>query len=133
MLGLISVSLYMKNNVFSVMYMYDVLVLQVSVVSFFVQVNSEGVKGYCGKGELVFGIDVVWIYVKDQMQLLMFMYQLVVMQVSSVVFVQQLNMFGVQGIVYFGDFVFGMVVLYYFQFMNCVGFLCMVFNLLIQN
>lgn len=137
MVGVVQVNVYMKNNVLNVIYMYDVLMLILIVDDFIVQVNSEGVKGYCVKGVMVFGIVMLWVYVKDQMQLLIFLYQLVMIQLIGVSFVQQVNMFGVQGIVYLGDIVFGsfvlVMVLFYFMLKNCMGFLCMMLNLFMQN
>ncbi|MGN5355004.1 hypothetical protein ACQ4P5_23800 [Ralstonia sp. L16] len=133
MLGSTSASLYMKNNASSATYTYDALAPQASAASFLAQANSEGAKGYRGKGELAFGTDVAWIYVKDQTQSPTFTYQSAAMQASSAAFVQQSNTFGAQGIAYFGDLALGTAASYYFQPTNCAGFLCTALNPLTQN
>ncbi|WP_296228133.1 hypothetical protein [Ralstonia sp. UBA689] len=134
MLGTTSASLYMKNNASNATYAYDALAPQASATAFLAQANSEGGKGYRAKGELVFGTDTAWVYVKDQTQSPTFTYQSATLQASSLAFVQQSNDLGAQGNAYFGDLMLGgAAASFYFKPATCTGFLCTALNPLTQN
>lgn len=134
MLGSTSTSLYMKNNASSATYAYDALMPPASATTFLAQANSEGAKGYRAKGELMFGTDTAWVYVKDQTQSPTFSYQSATVQASSAAFVQQSNNLGAQGTAYLGDLMLGgAAASFYFKPATCAGFLCTTLNPLTQN
>lgn len=134
MLGSTSVSLYMKNNASNATYAYDALTPQSTVSNFLAQANSEGAKGFRAKGQLMFGTETAWVYVKDQTQSPIFTYQSTAIQTSSAAFVQQSNDLGAQGAAYLSDLAFGgSSASFYFKPATCTGFLCTALNPLTQN
>ncbi|KVN28532.1 hypothetical protein WJ63_12330 [Burkholderia pyrrocinia] len=133
MVGSAQANLYMKNNASGATYTYDALTPPSNVADFTAQANSEGAKGYRAKGEMMFGSDFAWVYVKDQTQSPTFAYQSAAAQTTSAGFVQQSNNLGVQGTAYLGDLALGGTASFYFKPSNCTGFLCTTLNPLTQN